>query len=560
MRTNDAGHRSALTLAVLLVFIGTFGSSAGRAGDVDVAPPRLIVIVSFDQLRGDYPTSFSAYLGSRGFDRLRREGAWFPSCYFDHANLMTGPGHATLLTGCYPHRSGIPANDFCDENIGRRFYCSEDTVHGLSPMLLESPTVGDVLRARSPESKVIGIAQKDRAAILMAGHDPSAVIWMDFGRLKWATSTYYPKPSWLGELNQSVRAESHLNAVWEADNSKTDVADDVEGEGSFTSGRRTFPYQLPSVVGRDYVNDYVRHPVSVEDLFAASRFILKKGQMGQGPTTDVLCIGVSTTDFLGHTFGPDSREVREMFAACDRILAEFIDTLDAQYGRKSYLLVVTSDHGVAPVPEIIRRAAEAQNAQIDAGRIPERVLANVIDSIMNETYGRPTTRLSDVTDTTWIRSIDEPSIFLRRELLRRAGIDLGEARRHIASALQKVRGLQYVITYDNLAAGDAPENIEPTTWSYISASFHAGRTGDVVVYPRQYWIFGSNVATHGTPYDYDRHVPLYLFGWRVRPATIKKTVSPADIAPTLASWLRLTMPPMDGKVLPVTIGTAADGR
>lgn len=507
--------------------------------------PRLVVLVSYDQYRGDYPGRFAGIASTRGFNRIANEGTTFQSCYYDHANLMTGPGHAVLLTGCYPHRSGVPANDVCDVASGRCFYCAEDSTHGLAPMLLRVPTIGDLLRAKNPASRVIGIAMKDRAAILMAGHDPSAVLWFDPTVLGFTTSTYYHRPPWLALLNGAVRADVYAGHTWRAGipDSLRPAADDVEGEGAMRSGRRTFPHRLPGLTDTAaFVDDFIRTPYSVTYLFDAAREILRRERLGQDSVPDLLCIGVSNTDYVGHTFGPDSREVQEMYRACDTTLANLIEELDHRVGREHYVLIVTSDHGVCPIPELVRRLGPPGVA-VDAGRFSERAVGAAVDSALTARYGRPSGR--------WIRRIMEPAVVLADAALAERGVDRAEAAEVARSATRSVEGVLYAVTHRELVAGQRPPSVDAADWHRILNSFDADRSGDVVFYPRRYWLIGPTPASHGTPHDYDRFVPLMLLGGGIPASLVTETVSPADIAPTLAKWLDVDLGTVDGAVLPL---------
>ncbi len=501
---------------------------------------------------------FARVATPRGFNRVIREGAWFSNCSFRYASMMTGPGHATLLTGCYPHRHGIPANDFCDASANRCLYCAEDTVHGRSPALLRVPTIGDALRAASPLSKVAAIAIKDRAAILMSGTSAYPVLWFDAQAGGFVTSTYYRTPPWLGLLNSSMPFTRWTNHTWRAGipDSLSPAIDNVEGEGALTSGRRTFPHRMPdaATAADDYAADFVRSPFSVTYLFDAAREVMRREKLGQDSATDILCIGVSTTDMLGHTFGPDSREVQELYRACDSTLANYIDYLDDVVGRQHYVLVITSDHGVAPIPEVIRRASEAQGVEIDAGRLRRAELIRVIDSALNGRYGG---------GASWVREVHEPAIYLNHALCEERSVDPGQAAETAAQALRNIHGVQIAIPTAHIATGmPCQDSIPAELCAFVRAAVDADRSGDIVVFPRRYWIFGSTPATHGTPHDYDRHVPLMLFGGGIPAGTIAADVSPADIAPTLAQWLGLRLGDVDGVPLPLTRTeeTAPEGR
>jgi len=513
------------------------------------AEPRLVVVISYDQYRGDFPRTFSRFATSQGFNRVQREGAWFPNCRFEFASTLTGPGHATLLTGCNPSRTGIVGNDFFDSAMQRTMYCVEDTVHGRSPGLLRVPTIGEKLRNRDPRSKVASIAIKDRAAILMAGKSAYPVLWFEASAGGFTTSTYYRRPPWLGILNSSIRFTDWSNRTWRAGipDSLDPARDDVPAEGTMSGGRRSFPYRMPDadVHPKEYAEDFVRAPYSVSYLFDAAWEVIRRERLGQDTIADMLCIGVSTTDMLGHTFGPDSREVQELYRACDTTLARFIGDLDEAIGREHYVLVISSDHGVAPVPEVIRQAAQAQGVEVDAGRLLRKQIAHSVDSALNAHVG--------ATDSgTWVREFHVPSIWLDTLRCYQFGISRTLAASVATAALRNVHGIAIAITHEDVASGlPCSPDIGPDNCLLLRNSFDADRSGDVVLYPSRYWVLGSAPATHGSLHDYDRHVPLMIMGGGIPAAELTAAVSPADIAPTLATLLGLTLENVDGKPLPL---------
>lgn len=502
-----------------------FASHQRQPVNGSVLTPRLIVMISYDQFRGDYIDNFSRFVGKKGFERMRKEGANFSRCMYTHANTMTGPGHSILMTGHNPNNTGIPSNDFCDKSTGECMYCCEDNSNTLSPANLQVQTFSETLRRRTPNSKTVGIAIKDRAAILMAGHSPNAALWMDFKTHQFVTSPYYETPSWLPKLNERVRPESHAGAVWSASIPErlSPAVDDQVGEGTFSTGRRTFPYTIPDVQNKNFFIDYMRTPFNMVDLFDASKAVIEYEDLGAKGQSDVLCIGVSTTDFIGHSFGPDSREVQEMYVACDRELGNFIDYLDKRIGRKGYVLVISSDHGVAPIPEVIKNAAAAQHTTVDAGRISERAIRQTIDSALNEKFG------ADSDKKSWCREIFEPNIYLNDTLLQKKIILKSDAVRVAANALRSLQGIGICVERDSIEHQVRPSNVSPEIWTYINNSFSAGRSGDILIYPKQYWIFGGAPASHGTPYEYDRHVPLMWLGYNIKAKADTSDVSPTDI-------------------------------
>ena len=501
-------------------------------------------MVSFDQFRGDYPSKFSrSFTTAGGFRRMMAEGANFTSCYYDHANNITGPGHATLLTGCYPVRSGIVGNDFCDLTSGRCGYCAQDTTGTFSAANLRVPTLGDLLRRSEPKSKVVGIAIKDRAAILMAGKSATSCIWYDAAARRWTSSAAYPQPPWLSQLNAKHNVDKYIGAVWKPITA-SNLPDSVDGEGAFPGGSNAFPHRILDPSHQKFVASVLISPFSMEMLFDATRTVIEREKLGRDDAPDILCVGVSTTDYAGHVFGPDSREIEDMYVRADRHIEQLIDLLDRTVGRRHYVLAITSDHGVAPIPEILKRQAEQQRAVIDAGRIREAEIQKLIDSAMVQTIGAR----DDVAES-YVREIYEPSIYLNWKQIanheRREAIDVA------VRAVSSHPGIGIAIATDSIIADRRPSSIDQQLWNYIRNSTFAGRTGEIVMYPKQYWIIGGNAATHGTPYDYDRWVPMMILGGGVAKITTPRPIAPVDLAPSLATMLGLRFTTVDGSPMPL---------
>lgn len=504
--------------------------------------PRLVVVVSFDQYRGDYPDRFARFVSTRGFARIASEGASFASCYFNMAATITGPGHATLLTGCNSARTGIVGNDFCDNVSDECMYCVEDSAGNLGPRNLLIRTLGDVMRESNPKSKVIGLAHKDRSAVLMAGHSVTACVWLDPKSMDWETSSIYKRPRWLSSLNRRVRMDSYANCTWTASIPETQqpAADTIVGEGTYPGGTYFFPHRLGSPNNPHFSKQMLISPFSMDMLFSAASNVIKSENLGKDDNTDLLCLGVSTTDYVGHVFGPDSREVEELYVHADRLIGDLIQTLDKRVGRKRYVLVITSDHGVAPIPEVVKGLSKQQHAEVDAGRIHKIELRGLVERALTARFGEPT-------GGSWVREIHVPNLYLSRKAT--GALSMETVQNEAALALRTHKGLAFVATGTELVRGKCPQNTDSSTCHLVLQSVHTERVGDVVIYPKRYWIFGANQTSHGTMHDYDRWVPLMFIGAGIKPGKYKLDVTPADIAPTLAKMLGLDLGDVDGTAI-----------
>jgi predicted AlkP superfamily pyrophosphatase or phosphodiesterase len=558
-------------LVLFLVFTSLHSLSAADK-------PKLVVVLSYDQLRYDRLSCFAEDFGANGFKRVLNEGARYDSCLYNHAINMTGPGHAVLLSGYNPHRTGIVGNDFFDRKKNRQLYATEDTSGVLSPRNLRVPTIGDVLKRSSPESKVIGIALKDRAAIFMSGHSANYALWLNDDKRNLGTSAHYRAPKWLAEFNDKYALSGYAGKTWNAlqapprlpdpreveqrvqnlppgqDPTKIlppitlsqriTMIDDVPWEGNFPGGGRAFPHSIPSVGDKEFVDAFSCTPYSIDWIMEAVRMCMLEEKLGKDDATDILCVGISTTDEVGHVFGPHSREMKEILISADRSLASFIDFLDKEVGREHYELVISSDHGVAEVPE---------NAMINGGMTVGRLSRKQVDSAITAPFQRFAPLALGGEDTapppSFVKRFIPPFLFIDSAAVKSMAQSFSAACDSLAVALRSLRGIGYVVTLQDVRAGKRPAGMEPHVFDCIVQSVDPERSGDIIVFPSRGWIFGSKTTTHGTPYDYDQHVPLMFFGGGMPHAVHTERVSPADLAPTLAKQLGLPLGPVDGKAL-----------
>lgn len=512
------------------------------------AVPKLIVVISYDQMRGDYPEKWEGLWGKKGFNRIRNEGVHYTQCYFDHATNMTCPGHSVLMTGCYPAKTGIVSNDFYDKDRGKMCYCTADSLYpvrgnfreGRSPLLMKMPTLGDYLMEQSPKSKVMGIGLKDRAGIVMSGKKAQTVLWFDEEIGEFGTSSYYTRPAWLSEWNAQNSLKKYAGKAWNTLISPAiGEVDSVRWEGNFPGGGKTFPHLIPAdTADKSYTDAFLVSPYSVEYLFAAAREMIYREKLGKDNAPDILSIAVSTTDYVGHVFGPDSRELQELYLHIDRYLGEFIDYLDTKVGRDKYVLVITSDHGVGPIPEAVR---EVGREKIDAGRLSKDKVKAKMNKYLQMFL--PAGSQDDCIDR-----IELPSVFLNHQVLEKYHLNEDALLDSLVQFTRQLEGMNLAASTKKLLKA-RPADWDEAIWKMVKNDVYAARTGEMICYAKPYWIYGSNPATHGTPYDYDRHVPLMMLGNVIKKRTSSATVSPADIAPTIGTMLGIRMLGIDGHAI-----------
>ncbi|MBK9249198.1 MAG: alkaline phosphatase family protein [Ignavibacteria bacterium] len=529
-----------LVIFILLLILTSISMSAGK--------PKLIVVISYDQMRGDYPDKWQSIWGKKGFNRVRKDGINFSQCYFDHATNMTCPGHAVLLTGCYPVKTGIVSNDFYDKSLGKMCYCTSDSLYpvggdykkGRSPLLMKMPTLGDYLIEKYPKSKVMGIGLKDRSGIVMSGKKAQTVLWFDEETAELSTSTYYKSPQWLGKWNRKNSLHKFIGKVWNTSiPDSISVIDSVHWEGKYPGGSKIFPHKIPvDLNDKMCVEAFLVSPFSIEYLFAAVREMITREDLGKDNSPDILNIAVSTTDYVGHIFGPDSREVQELYVHADRYLGEFIEFLDNKLGRDKYLLVITSDHGVGPIPEVVR---EIGLEKLDAGRLSKAKLRSDMNNYLHKF-------LPIGIQENLIERVELPSVFINHQVLDKYKIDEEILLDSLVDFTLRIEGMKLAASTNKLKKSK-PELWDDDIWRMVKNDIFSARTGDMICYPKPYWIFGANPATHGTPYDYDRYVPFMLMGNSISRNEFLYKVTPADIAPTLGNILGIKMVDIDGQIL-----------
>lgn len=504
--------------------------------------PGLVVLLVVDQMRADHLTRF-ADLYKYGFARLLEEGAVFTNAYHDHAYTVTAPGHATIATGAFPSHHGIVANDWFDRRQQKKVYCCEDTASGLlgypglpedkgrSPGRMLLPTFGDWLKAASPESKVFGVARKDRAAILSAGHSADGVYWYNPADGKMITSQYYTGsyPQWVQDFNQARLVDTYFQQGWarmmpeELYRRAREDRNAFENDGEKTS----FPYMFTASSNRpdrNYYDALQTTPFADKLILEFARGLVQNEGLGTGAATDVLFVGCSAADAIGHRFGPMSQESMDHFLRLDRYLGDFFAYLDAHLGRNRYLVVLSSDHGGLPIPEELARHGFA--AQRVMGSDLRNLLSKAIDEVTKKLgLSRPL-----------IKRMVGFGLFLNYEEAEELGVSENTINTMLATRLQENRAIAAVYTRENLnhPGHDGDEFLEAYRHSY-----HPERSGDLVVRFKKYCLLRASRygTSHGSPYDYDTHVPLVFWGAPVRKSHTTQEVHTVDIAPTLAHIL-----------------------
>ncbi|HEX2224972.1 MAG TPA: alkaline phosphatase family protein [Thermoanaerobaculia bacterium] len=556
-------RRPALVAAVLLLL-------SVQGGQAAPARPRLVVVISIDQLRADYLRRFEdLYLpaatagGPGGFRYLMERGAYYTDAHHDHFPLYTGPGHAVQLTGSPSYKSGVVSNNWFDRDLkgGRRRYCVGDPESplvgvpdpqpdtGISPRTLRVTTVGDELEmATGRQAKVWGLAFKDRAAVLMAGHTVDGVLWFDEGTGAWVSSRYYRPdgtlPRWVNDWNAAKKIDAYfgrrwtlsvpadaLKRLWAPENRHVNpppgMGATFGAEGHPVTGGVAAP-------GPAFYDAFTYTPFGNEYVLDTARELIRREGLGQDEVPDLLALNFSTNDYIGHAFGPDSAEVLDVSVQTDRQLSAFFQYLDKTVpgGLKNVTLVLTADHGVAPI------AAEMKAASGMGGTYSNRTLQTEAEAAL----------VAELGAGPWTRDLVDINYYLDLDALRAKGVPAARAEEIVAAALRRQPGIYAAYTRTQILEGRLPDH---DIARRVARSFHPKVSGDVMIVTDPFWMSGGATGTtHGSPYTYDTAVPVIFAGFGVRPGRYTERASTLDIAPTLSDILGV-LPPSgsEGRVL-----------
>jgi predicted AlkP superfamily pyrophosphatase or phosphodiesterase len=523
------------------------------AAGKQAAPPKLVVLVVVDQLGADVLSKMEPRLGPKGIKRLLG-GTRFTESSYHQLATYTGPGHALLGTGVYPHKSGIVSNKYFDRATGKSITTLLDPAHPLlespadpeddsSPQALLVPTVGDLLRKKSPESKVMAIALKDRAAVLMAGHEGKAY-WLSESTGKMTTSTFFESalPSWVSQFNEKNKMDAQFGKVWDRAQpaAKYTGTDDASYEGDYKGMGKTFPHKITGKLekpGPDFYVAFAATPLATDWELSFVKAAVEAEKLGADATPDLLAISFTAPDYAGHAYGPDSQEVQDSVLGVDRAVGELITYLEKKVGAKNVVFAFSADHGAAPAPE--KLAAEGKTAR----RIKKAEIKAAVQKALQDKYG----------PGEWVSALEDPSIFLNTKLATEKKVAPEELEKTALEAALKVPQIAAGFTRTELMAGTNPER---PFFAATRLTFHPDRAGEVLLVPAENSFWGkygekNEGSTHGSPYAYDAHVPLAFYGAGIRKQVVSTPVDQADVAPTLAALLGLDgIPDADGKARP----------
>ncbi len=504
--------------------------------------PNLVVGIVVDQMRYDYIYRYWDKFGSDGFKRLVNEGFFCRNTNYNYVPTYTGPGHTSIYTGTTPAVHGIIANEWYDKKSGKNLYCAEDNsvigVGTTSPEGVRSPknnlttTITDELRISSNmKSKVIGIALKDRSAIMPAGHTANAAYWYDGSIGSFISSTYYMNqlPQWVQDFNKKGLAKKYLSQPWNTlrpiENYIESLPDDNKYE--FIAKGETkpvFPHNLPELMAANGGLNMIRSTPFGNSLtkdFAIE--VIKNENLGGSGFTDFLTVSFSSPDYIGHAYGPNSVEQEDDYLRLDQDLAEFLKFLDTQLGKNRVLVFLTADHAAPEVPSYLI------DLKVPAGYVDEGKMLKDLKKHLSTTYG----------DTTLVLALLNQQVFLNHKVIEDKKLVLQQVQETAAAYLQNMEGVSEVLTATTL------NNTSFTEGSryLMQKGYNAKRSGDVLINYLPAWVdFSKTGTTHGSPYNYDTHVPLIFYGWTIKQGSSSEQVYITDLAATLAMMLNIQFP------------------
>jgi predicted AlkP superfamily pyrophosphatase or phosphodiesterase len=525
-------------IQILLPTIVLATSVTAQPNGKTLARPKLVVGIMVDQMRWDFLYRYHDRYGDDGLKRMLREGFACENTFIPYAQTVTAAGHACVYTGSVPAINGIMGNDWYDRSLGRAVYCAEDTsvttIGGspralpMSPRNLLTTSITDELRlATNFRSKVIGIAIKDRGGILPAGHSANAAYWYDGTTGNWVTSTYYMKelPSWVQSFNARKMTDSLYRLDWNTlfplQTYVQSDADNRPWEGrSVSDTAPAFPHRLSGLAGKSYGLISATPHGNTLTLEFAKAALLSEG-LGADAVTDMLAVSLSSPDYIGHQYGPNSVEVEDNYLRMDRELAAFFRFLDEKVGKGQYLCFLTADHAVAHVP-----------AFLEANRIPAKTLPYSLSTIEQSLTAR-----FGIRDL--VLSADNYQIYLDYRKVDSAGLDRSAFRKAAVDALNRDPDILLAFDCSDISAANLPSAVRER----FLQGYHTKRGGDIQLVLKPHYFFGGRTGTtHGSWYPYDSHIPLLWMGWGVKPGHTHRETYMTDIAPTLAALLKVQMP------------------
>ncbi len=526
----------------LCLFIFLFTTTTTYAQNLQ--RPKLVVGIMIDQMRWDYLYRFYDRYSADGFKRLLNQGFSCENTFIPYTPTYTAAGHACVYTGSVPAINGIVGNNWYRRDLKRSWYCAEDTTvlsvgstssaGKMSPRNMWTTTITDELRlATNFASKTIGIAIKDRGAILPAGHSANAAYWFDNAVGGWITSNYYMEdlPEWVKKLNAKKLPDQYMakdwNTLYPINTYKQSTADEKEYEGRIGGEDNTFPHTTSKIEANRKYESFKTTPYGNTYTFDMAKAAIEGEKMGQRNVTDFLAVSFSSTDYVGHTFGPNSIEIEDTYLRFDKELGDFLKHLDTKLGKGQYLVFLTADHAVAHVPGFMKEN------KIPAGTFDDEDVRKWINETAEKKYG-----IKEA-----IEKVINYQLFFNfdavEKLTKDTKVEFEVFKRWLIAELGKHPAIMSAFDLHEIGEAPIPSKIR----EMVKNGYNQKLSGDVqFIFMPQWFDGGKTGTTHGAWNPYDSHIPLLWYGWKIKPGKTNRETYMTDIAATVAALLRIQMP------------------
>lgn len=525
-------------LSMALLGCGT--ASAQQSNAAAIERPKLVVGIVVDQMRWDYLYRYQKRYTDGGFKRLLGEGFSCENTMIPYVPSVTAIGHTCIYTGSVPSIHGIAGNNFVKD--GKKVYCTDDdsvkpvgttSVAALmSPRNLWVSTIGDEMKiASNGRAKVVGVALKDRASILPAGHNPNGAFWFDDQTGCFITSSYYMDhlPKWVEAFNDKRLPEQYLSQKWNTLYPKNTYTESTTDENEYENGIRegvkaTLPLNLPELY-KKYGYGIIRNtPFGNSLTLDMAKAAIDGEQLGADDETDLLAVSCSSTDYIGHQVGTHAIETEDTYLRLDKAIADFLTYLDSKVGKGNYLVFLSADHGA------MNNAAFLQDRRIPAGSWDASATAKKLNHVLAKEYPEA----GDI-----VKTVMNYQVFFNRDEIKSKQLDFDNIKQTVVNVLKEDPSVLYACDMAKASTESIPEEVK----SRIINGYNRERSGDVVIILKpNFYAHGMKGTDHGAWNSYDTHIPLVFMGWGIKHGATTKQTFMTDIAPTIAAMLHVQAP------------------
>ena len=528
---------------IMMAFLGCcsiYSVSAQQASAIGVQRPKLVVGIVIDQMRWDYLYRYQKRYTDGGFKRLLNEGFSCENTVIPYVPSVTAIGHTCIYTGSVPSIHGIAGNNFVKN--GEKVYCTDDdTVKPvgsnseaglMSPRNLWVTTIGDEMKiASNGRAKVVGVALKDRASILPAGHNPDGAFWFDDKSGNFITSTHYMNqlPKWVEAFNSKKLPEHHLSEKWTTLYPKDTYTESTSDENEYENGikkgvKATLPLNLPELYKKYGYNIIRNTPFGNSLTFDMAKAAIDGEQLGADDETDLLAVSCSSTDYIGHQVGTHAVETEDTYLRLDKAIADFLSYLDAKVGKGNYLVFLSADHGA------MNNARFLQDRRIPAGNWDDGVAAKKL----NEMIAKEFPNTSDL-----VKTVMNYQVFFNREVIKNQHLDFAKIKQTVVDFLKEDSCVLYACDMEKTMTESIPEEVKYR----IVNGYNRERSGDIqIVLKPNFYTHGMKGTDHGAWNLYDTHIPLVFMGWGIKHGATTKRTFMTDIAPTIGALIHVQAP------------------